>query len=389
MVNIYIGIIDADLISRPKHRFPNLACMKISGYMKSQKYDVKLITDFEEIKNNNFDKIYISKVFTDTNVPEWVLQLDNVEYGGTGFFYDKADPLPDYIEHHMPDYHLYDEWVEYQLKNGGKALDYKYYTQYSIGFMARGCFRKCSFCVNKNYNKVELHSPVEEFLDKNRKYICLLDDNILGFSNWKEALESLQKTGKRFEFKQGMDIRLMTDEKARMLVESKYIGDYIFAFDNISDKDLIERKLQLWRKYDITKGQNTKLYVLCAFDRNNKYDYNFWAKDIRDTFERIKILMKYNCLPYIMRFEKYKDSPYYGMYINIASWGNQPHLFKKMSFREWCITDNKRKGGNSATIRYLEQFEKDNPYIAKEYFDLKFYELNIYGNNNNIDKILI
>jgi len=42
--------------------------MKISGYMKSQKYDVKLITDYEEIKNNNFDKIYISKVFTDTMV---------------------------------------------------------------------------------------------------------------------------------------------------------------------------------------------------------------------------------------------------------------------------------------------------------------------------------
>ena len=362
--------------------------MKISGYMKSQKYDVKLITDYEEIKNNNFDKIYISKVFTDTNVPEWVLQLDNVEYGGTGFFYDKADPLPDYIEHHMPDYHLYDEWVKNQLKSGrGKPLDYKYYTDYSIGFTTRGCFRKCEFCVNKNYNKVELHSPVEEFLDKNRKYICLLDDNILGFSNWKEVLESLQKTGKRFEFKQGMDIRLMTDEKARMLVESKYIGDYIFAFDDISDKDLIERKLQLWRKYDITKGQNTKLYVLCAFDRNNKYDYNFWAKDIRDTFERIKILMKYNCLSYIMRFEKYKDSPYYGVYVNIASWANQPHLFKKMSFREWCIADDKRKGGNSATIRYLEQFEKENPEISKEYFDLKFDELNIYGNNNNIDKI--
>jgi len=267
VINIHIGIIDADLIGRPKHRFPNLACMKISGYMKSQKHNVKLITDYNEIINNNFDKIYISKVFTDTIIPEWVLRLNNVEYGGTGFFYDKAPPLPNEIEHHMPDYHLYDEWVEKQLKNGGKPSDYKYYTQYSIGFTTRGCFRKCEFCVNKNYNKVELHSPVEEFLDENRNYICLLDDNILGFSGWEKVFESLQKTGKRFEYKQGMDLRLMTDEKAKMLVESKYIGDYIFAFDDISDKDLIERKLQLWRKYDITKGQNTKLYVLCAFGR--------------------------------------------------------------------------------------------------------------------------
>lgn len=33
---VKIGIIDADLISRKIHRFPNLACMKISSY-----YDMK------------------------------------------------------------------------------------------------------------------------------------------------------------------------------------------------------------------------------------------------------------------------------------------------------------------------------------------------------------
>ena len=30
-----IGIIDADLIGRTKHRFPNLACIKLSGYYKN------------------------------------------------------------------------------------------------------------------------------------------------------------------------------------------------------------------------------------------------------------------------------------------------------------------------------------------------------------------
>ena len=29
-----IGIIDADMIGRTKHRFPNLVCMKLSGYYK-------------------------------------------------------------------------------------------------------------------------------------------------------------------------------------------------------------------------------------------------------------------------------------------------------------------------------------------------------------------
>ena len=29
-----IGIVDADLLTRKKHRFPNLACMKLSSYYK-------------------------------------------------------------------------------------------------------------------------------------------------------------------------------------------------------------------------------------------------------------------------------------------------------------------------------------------------------------------
>lgn len=35
-----IGIIDADLIGRRNHNFPNLACMKISDYYKSKGYEV-------------------------------------------------------------------------------------------------------------------------------------------------------------------------------------------------------------------------------------------------------------------------------------------------------------------------------------------------------------
>ena len=157
-----IAIIDADLIGRKKHRFPNLACMKISVYYKDLGDEVELKLNYENLEQ--YDKVFISKVFTDTQIDEEILKLDNVEYGGTGFYYDKAPKLPCEIEHHMPDYHLYDDWVEYQLNNkkaSKKAL--KYYTDYSIGFVTRGCFRQCGFCVNKNYKKVEEWSPLEEF----------------------------------------------------------------------------------------------------------------------------------------------------------------------------------------------------------------------------------
>ena len=374
-----IGIIDADMIGRKKHRFPNLASMKISGYYKDSGNDVKLLLDYNNI--NKYDKVFISKVFTDTLIDKEILKLSNVEYGGTGFFYDKAKPLPYEIEHHMPDYHLYDEWVELQLENGVKRKDLAFYLDYSIGFMTRGCFRQCPFCVNQNYTKVELHSPINEFLDTNRKYICLLDDNVLGSSKWENIFNELNSTGKKFQFRQGMDERILNDKKCKVLVNSNYIGDYMFAFDNIADKELIIEKLELWRKYNTNKGQNTKFYVLCGYDRSGKYDDNFWRQDIIDTFERIKILMKYNCLPYIMRHKDHENSPYKGTYTNLAGWCNQPSLLNKFSYREFCEKSQARQKNQnkiSSYMRYLIKLETEHPDIAKKYFDIKFKDLNMY-----------
>ena len=182
-----IGIVDADLIYKKKHRFPNLACMKISSYYKKQGHHVELLMSYNDIEN--YDKVFISKVFTDTLVPDGITELSFVEYGGTGFFYDKAKPLPYEIEHSIPDYHLYDDFVSKALENGSKKKELEYYTDYSIGFTTRGCIRGCSFCVNKNYKQCVKHSPISEFLDEDRKYICLLDDNILAWKEWKESEE--------------------------------------------------------------------------------------------------------------------------------------------------------------------------------------------------------
>lgn len=362
-----IGIIDADLIGRKRHRFPNLACMKISGYYKEHGNEVVLKMNYDDLEY--YDKVFISKVFTDTKVPEKALKMENVEYGGTGFFYNEAKPLPCEIEHHMPDYHLYDKWVYEQLRNGKKRTEFEYYLDYSIGFTTRGCFRRCEFCVNKNYTHVSKHSPLDEFYDSSRKYICLLDDNILGYPKWKDVFNDLIETGKYFQYKQGMDERILNEEKCDMLSKCKYKGDFIFAFDNIADKDIIVEKVKLWRQY-IRK--TTKFYVFCGFDRTDKWDDEFWKQDIMDTFERIQTLMKFGCLPYIMRFNRYEESPYRGMYINLARWCNQPNLFKKKSFREFCIANGK----DSSCYKYMQQFETLNSDVANTYFDLKFEDLN-------------
>ena len=267
-----IGIIDADLIGRSKHRFPNLACEKISGYWKDQGAEVQLLLDYNW--DSDFDHVYISKVFTDTPVPYFVEELvdgqaisQRVHIGGTGFYFDKAPNLPDEIEHHMPDYHLYDQWIADEVvrakataEANGKVFNqsrymvqFKEYTDYSIGFITRGCFRKCKFCVNQKFDHVFPHSPLEEFYDPQRKKICLLDDNFLGCPQWKKLLQQLIDTGKSFKFKQGLDERILTDEKCRMQQMKNEIQTVTWKyFDEMIWKKNTFGRISINDSYDIT-----------------------------------------------------------------------------------------------------------------------------------------
>lgn len=389
-----IAIIDADLLGRTKHRFPNLACEKISAYWKDRGADVKLKLNYDNLER--YDEVFISKVFTDTWVPEWIsekVDMDscevnlpsNIHVGGTGFFFANAPNLDYEIEHHMPDYHLYDEWIQDEIektqeeyKKAGKHFNkssfkaqFKEYLDYSIGFITRGCFRGCPFCVNQKYRKVFLHSPIEEFYDESRKKICLLDDNVLGCSKWEEIFKQLIGLKKPFKFKQGMDERLLKDDKCELLFNAPYDGDYTFAFDKISDYDLIHRKLKLIRKY--TQAINIKFYVLVGFESTD-------GKDIENMWKRVELLMRYQCLPYIMRYRNknetpWKKSKYRGMYVTMARWCNQPSFFKKKSFRQYCEANQalvKTKGHICSSMRALLDFETEYPEIAEKYFDLRF-----------------
>jgi len=329
-----IGIIDADLIGRTKHNFPNLVCMKLSGYHKEKGDDVTLCTNWIEVPT--YDKVYVSKVFTDTPVDEMFIDYPNVEKGGTGFYFDKAPNLPDEVEHHMPDYHLYDTFIEFYGKNGGRCIKNGLvnYTDYSIGYLTRGCFRKCPFCVNQKYDHAFIASPLKEFYDPARKKICLLDDNFLSHPEWKRMLVELQDTGKPFLFKQGLDERLLTREKCESLFASKYDGDYTFAFDDIRDYDLIVRKLNLIREF--YSGTQLKFYVLTGFDRAGRYDDAFWVQDIKDLMTRIKLLASYQALPYVMKHMDYLKAPkpIVATYNIIRRWANFVASFKKLSLAQ-------------------------------------------------------
>lgn len=360
-----IALIDADLLDGGT-RHPNLALLKMSGWHKAQGNTVRLITNYDQLEPDlfsngaeDYDHIAVSKVFTKTKVPPVLQRLINsgkASIGGTGFFEVGGPALPHEVEHHMPDYHLYDEYIA--THPDGHWDDYQLA---SIGFTTRGCFRKCPFCVNRHYDRVQRHAHVSEFLDPTRPRIYLWDDNFMaaGEKIWNEVMDELQATGKRFQFRQGLDVRLMTHKKATRLAASKYHGDFIFAFDHIDPPTVkaTMRGLHTWREHT---NKSTKVYVLCGFDSQDE-------QDIFSIFHRIELLNTVGCLPYITRHENYNKSPYKRLITQIARWCNQPALYKKKSFMEYLTMPN-----NQTALQAAQCFISEHPQFADKFFNMKY-----------------
>lgn len=389
------GIVDADLLDNGT-RHPNLVLMKLAGYFRDHNIPYRFLVDGEE-EAAGLDFIYVSKVFTFTKEPEFLEKVESYKIfrGGTGYYAEEEDfdlfnrlreedmtrlendpLLPGFnLSHQMPEYSLYDAFVESEIDKGKKATHYKDYKEASIGFLTRGCIRKCPFCVNKNIDRVSNYSKLSDFVSEDRHIIYLWDDNFLASSNWKSLLLELQATRKPFQFRQGLDIRLMSDEKAELLSKSMYHGDFIFAFDQIKDKSLIEKKLAIWKSHT---NKTTKLYLFCGYRVSD--DASILA-DIIELFKRIEILMKYGCLGYVMRHKDHLNHPLSNIYTQIARWCNQPQFYKKMSFKEfidrnqyWMKTDAKCKSLKTYEA-FLDHFEKNKDEL-EYYFNLKYDSLN-------------
>lgn len=392
-----IGLVDADLLCNGT-RHPNLALLKIAGYFrdngfirKSEAQNDENVSTYELLTNeSNFDEleqldhIYVSVVFSFTyDDPPLLLSFlmsnsklkKRVHIGGTGnyanlsiedgFEEKRAEDMEklekdDFLNTltnksgkngidmrtQMPDYHLYDSYISVMETVKSSAAYFKDYKEYSIGFLTRGCFRRCPFCVNKLERKAMPYSNINDFLDNERDengklkrpYIYLWDDNFLASPYWDRILDELMATGRPFQFRQGLDERLLAqnrrgEEMAKKLSKSNYHGDFIFAFDNWFDRKLIVKALKIWKFY--CPKRETKFYLFCGFLQTAEEDKKF-QQDIAQIFMRITVLMRYGCLGYIMRHEDYKKSPMPNIYVQIARWCNQPGFYRNMSFWQFC-----------------------------------------------------
>lgn len=280
-----IGLIDVD-----GHNYPNLPLMKLSAWHKKQGDRVQWYNAFDGLIEE-YDKVYMSKVFSFTSDYPHPIYAKEVERGGTGycietvngkevFHQERNKNLSDEIEHIYPDYSLYPE----QTKD----------TAY--GFLTRGCPRGCDFCIVKDKEGLcsRKVADLSEFWG-GQKNIELLDPNILASKEWEELLQQLIDSKATVNFNQGLDIRMMTDKKAEMLSQIP-IKAIHFAWDRFEDKDIIQPKFRIFREKSKVNPHNLQVYCLVGDKEKRVLDSDL---------ERIYWLRDNGYAPYVMIYEKY------------------------------------------------------------------------------------
>lgn len=316
-------------------KIPNLVLMKLSTYYKAKGYEVELkkiglnyyksSKDKIVINAEDYNKVFVSIIFTPNKNVIQVVGCQDVSFGGTG--YDLTIKLPDEIDKCEEDYSIYPE------------------TDISYGFITRGCIRNCPFCfVPKKEGMIHKYDDVER-IAKNKK-VKFLDNNILAYKNYEKEFKKIIKLNLKCQFNQALDIRLLKDKTCKLLSKMNYLGEYLFAFDNIQDLKIINEKLKLFKKY-VPKDWKIKFFIYCNANM-----------ELSDVLFRIRWCRENKTLPYLMRDLNCYSSDNCDFYTDLAAYCNQPSIFKKMTFNEFIVkrtTNVERQKKSSALFNTKEK----------------------------------
>lgn len=285
MEKIKVGLIDVD-----GHNFPNLPLMKLSAWHKKQGDSVEW---YEPLFSGHMDRVYMSKVFSFTPDYEYYIDSDEIIKGGSGYCIELINGKEIYhtendiqllqeIEHIYPDYSLYPELTK----------------DTAYGFMSRGCPRGCEFChvEAKEGKKSYKVADLSEFW-KDQKNIVLLDPYLIACKEWKNILQQFIDSESWVDFSQGVDIRLMTEEKAEMIKKIKTKNIH-FAWDRYEDKDKIIPKFKMFKEISGWDKRKLTVYVLTNFNTTIEQD-----------LERIYALRNLGYWPYVMIYDKQHTKP--------------------------------------------------------------------------------
>jgi len=263
---------------------PNLALMKISAFYKKQGYRVALSGD---IGFSKADRYYASTVFSIKSSHEKVATLkkiyhNNIDIGGSGICLNTR--LPPQIESCFPDYKLYN------------------HTAYAIGFLTRGCSKRCAFClVPKKEGKIKKTSSFEDFVPSGQRNIMLLDDNLLTYPRSEDILYEIINKKYAVNFSQSLDIQYVDEHIAQLLYKidsrnSKFTKPmFYFSCNSVKAvKHFLDRK-------DILKSFGEDRVTVIAM-------YGFDTR-LSEDYERFVLMRKLRLIPFLQEYYPIEGVP--------------------------------------------------------------------------------
>jgi hypothetical protein len=281
-------------------KYPNLALMKLSSWLKAQGYETHLQ------RTPDHTTAYGSVVFTKNRprVEFWLRAYPDIQVGGSGW--DLTTELPFQIEWLRPDYDLY-------------GIDY------GMGFLSRGCIRNCPFCiVQEKEGRLRQVAQLADLLNPLSNFLVMLDNNLLGLSNALDVLAEIADRELTVNINQGLDIRLVTPEIARALAKihytdfSRHNRTLHFAFDDIKLEEKVRRGIAILFEAGISP-EHLCFYVLAGFGDGTP----------EDVIYRCDVLRSYGIRPYVTRYRKTRE-------INaVARWANATAGLWRKPFSEY------------------------------------------------------
>ena len=297
-------------------KIPNLALGRLSTYYKGQGHSVDYIDlgldGYPSVQKKlyvgaeKYDKVFVSIIFRKNQRAYEVVGCNDVDVGGPGSADMKKRLLVE-VERCEIDYTL---WPDNDT---------------SYGFITRGCIRNCYFClVPKMEGGLRFERSIDEIIRHDK--VSFMDNNFLAYCEHEKILKELIDKEIKCCFNQGLDLRLINNSNAELLSKLKYIGEYVFAFDDIKVQGIIEDKLALFKKY-VNAPWKVKFFIYCNAEK----------MEIVDMVFRVEWCRHNECLPYVMRDSNCWASVDNKFYIDFAAYCNQPAHFKQQLFTEFLI----------------------------------------------------
>ena len=299
-------------------KIPNLAIMKLSAWLKSRGETVWL-----DSPGGIVAEVWISCVFTwnarraRSVARLWEASGAVVHVGGTGvdFMQDANLRLRKVGDSHLPEEA---EWMppDYTLYDDDRA----------VGFVARGCNRRCEFCVVPfKEGRIGKMWPIREW-SQGRSKILLLDNDLPLGPHHDAVLQECLDNGFKLSITQGYDIRCVargdvTDAGLELLADVRpWDNDFrthrlYIAWDYFGIEGYVRKGIDRLIAHGIP-ARDIMCYILCGFNTMHEQD-----------LYRLRVLQSYGVMAFVMRYNLRRDDPWLNAFARYVNRGYERERF--------------------------------------------------------------